>query len=56
MTSRMALCHAVPSRSATAIDRGGRRSRLITETGHDDDHPIGFPEGTYLNAVLAELD
>jgi len=39
-----------------AIDRAGRRSRLITETGHDDDHPIGFPEGTYLNAVLAELD
>jgi 23S rRNA (cytosine1962-C5)-methyltransferase len=39
-----------------AIERSGRRFDVVTERGHDDDHPIGFPEGAYLKAILAELD
>ncbi len=39
-----------------AIDRTGRHHRLLAERGHDDDHPISFPEGAYLKAVLAAVD
>ena len=38
-----------------AIDRAGRPHRLLAERGHDDDHPIGFAEGAYLKAILAEV-
>lgn len=40
----------------SSIDRAGRHHRVITERGHDDDHPIGFPEGSYLKAILAEVE
>ena len=39
-----------------AIDRSGRHHRIVTERGHDDDHPIGFAEGAYLKAILAEVE
>ena len=39
-----------------AIDRSGHRHEIVTERGHDDDHPIGFSEGAYLKAVLARVD
>ena len=28
----------------------GRRIRLQSKSGHDLDHPIGFPQGAYLKA------
>ncbi|MEM9465732.1 MAG: class I SAM-dependent methyltransferase [Actinomycetota bacterium] len=39
-----------------AIDRSGRRYRLLEQRGHDVDHPIGFAEGAYLDAVLLEIE
>ncbi len=39
-----------------AIERTGRRHRLVAERAHDDDHPIGFTEGAYLKAILAEVE
>ena len=40
----------------SAIERSGRTPRVITQHSHDDDHPVGFAEGAYLKAVLAEID
>ena len=33
-----------------AADEAGVRLTEIARTGHDLDHPIGFPEGGYLKA------
>jgi len=30
--------------------QGGRSFELVERTGHDSDHPIGFPEGEYLKS------
>ena len=35
--------------------RRGRRADVLARTGHPIDHPIGFPEGAYLKAVLLRL-
>jgi 23S rRNA (cytosine1962-C5)-methyltransferase len=35
---------------ATEADDAGRPLRLRSRTGHDIDHPVGFPEGAYLKA------
>ena len=40
----------------SAIERTGRGHRVLKESGHDEDHPIGFPEGAYLKAILTEID
>ncbi len=40
---------------AAAIRRAGRHARVLAETGHDDDHPIGFPEGAYLKAAMVQV-
>jgi len=34
----------------TAATAAGHRLREILRTGHDVDHPVGFPEGEYLKA------
>jgi 23S rRNA (cytosine1962-C5)-methyltransferase len=43
-----------------AVERGmRRRGRTLVapvRTGHPLDHPIGFPEGAYLKAVLARVE
>ena len=33
--------------------RAGRTLRVLQQTGHALDHPIGFPEGAYLKCVFA---
>lgn len=33
-----------------AADAAGRELRQLTRTGHDIDHPVTFPEGSYLKA------
>lgn len=42
-----------------AVRRGvveaGRRLEVQRRTGHALDHPVGFPEGAYLKAVLARV-
>jgi len=35
--------------------RRGRRADVVARTAHPLDHPIGFPEGAYLKAVLLRL-
>jgi 23S rRNA (cytosine1962-C5)-methyltransferase len=35
--------------------RSGHQLTIINETGHDEDHPVGFPEGAYLKAVFATV-
>lgn len=37
------------------LARADRSHRLVTETGHDVDHPIGFEQGRYLNGLLLSL-
>ncbi len=39
---------------AAARDRGAELD-VVERTAHPADHPIGFPEGAYLNAVLARV-
>jgi 23S rRNA (cytosine1962-C5)-methyltransferase len=41
----------VPAAAAAA----GRRLDGIRRTGHPLDHPIGFPEGGYLKAIVARV-
>ena len=38
-----------------AAERADRPLRGLEVTGHDIDHPIGFPEGAYLKAVVATV-
>lgn len=37
-------------------DAAGRSVRVTRRAGHALDHPIGFAEGAYLNAVIARAD
>ena len=39
-----------------AAERADRRLDVLARPDHDIDHPIGFPEGAYLKAVLARVD
>lgn len=39
-----------------AADRSGVSLGDVLVTGHPIDHPIGFPQGAYLNAVFATVD
>ena len=39
-----------------AITQRGRKIRDLSRTGQPVDHPVGFSEGAYLKAVIAELD
>lgn len=41
---------------SAAIADSGRRATAPLVTGHAVDHPIGFPEGAYLKAVISTLD
>lgn len=38
-----------------ALKVSGRRYKELIHTGHDIDHPIGFPEGTYLKCGYYQL-
>ena len=37
------------------IQRAGRSSRCLARYGHGTDHPVTFPQGAYLKAVLRRL-
>ena len=37
------------------VRRSGRRFKLLDQTFHDIDHPVGFPEGAYLKSVYYRL-
>jgi len=39
-----------------AVKASGRRYSEIKRTGHALDHPIGFPEGSYLKCIFIKLD
>ena len=39
-----------------AAERAARHLDIEARPDHDLDHPIGFPEGAYLKAVLARVD
>ena len=41
--------------NSTAV-RAGVAWTELARTGHTIDHPIGFPQGAYLKAVLAKVD
>ena len=38
------------------LRKSSRKFREIDRTFHDDDHPIGFPEGAYLKSGYFQLD
>lgn len=40
---------------ADAVAESGRTMRILEQTGHPPDHPIGFPEGAYLKCIFAEV-
>jgi len=40
----------------STADRAGCTLREIARTGHDVDHPVGFPEGAYLKAGFWSVD
>lgn len=40
---------------AEEMKKAGRRFTELERTGHDTDHPIGFPEGAYLKSVYYQL-
>jgi 23S rRNA (cytosine1962-C5)-methyltransferase len=40
----------------SAAVAAGREIDEIARTGHEPDHPIGFPEGSYLKAGFWSLD
>jgi 23S rRNA (cytosine1962-C5)-methyltransferase len=40
----------------SAVVAAGREIDEIARTGHEPDHPIGFPEGSYLKAGFWSLD
>lgn len=37
------------------LKASGRKFTLLEKTGHDDDHPVGFPEGAYLKSGYYRL-
>ena len=39
----------------SALTRSGRSWDLLSRWGHDQDHPIGFPEGAYLKCGFYQL-
>ena len=39
-----------------ALQRSGRRWREEWTSGHAADHPVTFPEGSYLKAICAQLE
>lgn len=40
---------------ADAVVESGRTMRILEQTGHPLDHPIGFPEGAYLKCIFADV-
>lgn len=38
------------------MNSSGRPFQILEKTGHDIDHPVAFPEGTYLKAIYLRLD
>ncbi len=40
---------------SAAAAAGGHSFEPLAQTAHPEDHPIGFPEGAYLKAVLARI-
>lgn len=38
-----------------ALDGSGRAYRILQRSGHDIDHPVSFPEGSYLKAGYYEF-
>ncbi len=38
-----------------ALQRSGRKFKVLEKTQHDIDHPIGFPEGAYLKSIYYQL-
>jgi 23S rRNA (cytosine1962-C5)-methyltransferase len=40
---------------AETVRQSGRTLRLVEQTGHPPDHPIGFPEGAYLKCIFANV-
>lgn len=40
---------------ADAVAESGRTMRILEQTGHAVDHPIGFPEGAYLKCIFADI-
>ena len=39
----------------SVLKAAGRKFTLLEKTAHDDDHPIGFPEGAYLKSGYYRL-
>lgn len=39
-----------------ALRRSGRRWQIVERSGHALDHPVSFPEGAYLKALVVGLD
>ena len=41
---------------AEELDKEDRFYKIVDRTYHDVDHPISFPEGSYLKSVYIQLD
>ena len=42
--------------NTVVLNKSRRKHTTILQTNHDDDHPIGFPEGAYLKCGYYRLD
>lgn len=51
-SSRVSTADFVATTTGAAADRG-RPLRILAQTAHALDHPIGFPEGAYLKCLFA---
>jgi 23S rRNA (cytosine1962-C5)-methyltransferase len=48
--------HQLAAAVAAGVGAAGRRAVELRRTGHAVDHPVGFAEGAYLDAVLVRVE